>query len=79
VFASQRGICFIRLDNKARLVLPLEIRDALGIRKNEKILLSFSDAKGKKITVDLAKAPENVESRAFSRNGSYVKTNEVRK
>lgn len=54
--------------------MPLEIRDALGIRKNERILLSFADAKGKKIAVELAKAPENVESCAFSRNGGYVKT-----
>ena len=69
---------FIRLDSKARLVLPLEIRDAIGIRNGEKILLSISAAQGGKVIVGVVKAPENMESCAFSRNGSYVKNKKWR-
>ncbi len=62
----------IRLDRKARLVLPLEIREAIGIKTGEKILLSVSVAKENKVTIEVAKAPD-VESCPYSRNGAYVK------
>lgn len=48
----------IALDSKARLVLPLEIRDALGVKKNEKILLSFSTAQSDQILIGVAKASD---------------------
>ncbi len=50
----------------------MEIRDAIGIRTGEKILLNVSAAQGGRINASIARAPENVESCAFSRNGSYV-------
>jgi bifunctional DNA-binding transcriptional regulator/antitoxin component of YhaV-PrlF toxin-antitoxin module len=46
-FPSWRRICFIRLDSKARLVLPLEIRDILGIRPGGKILVRVGYAPGR--------------------------------
>lgn len=61
------------LDKKGRLVLPLEIRDAINIKTGEKILLSIGAAKDGKVDVKIAKAPEGIESYAFSKNGSYVK------
>jgi len=64
--SSQEGICFIRLDRKARLVLPLEIRDAIGIKTGDKILLSVSAVKNGKVIIELAKASENTESCACS-------------
>lgn len=69
---SQEGICFIGLDSKARLVLPLEIRDALDIKTNGKILISVSDAKNGEVILRLAKAPAAVQSCACSRNAGYV-------
>jgi bifunctional DNA-binding transcriptional regulator/antitoxin component of YhaV-PrlF toxin-antitoxin module len=55
MFFIARSI-LIALDSKARLVLPLEIRDALGVKKNEKILFSFSAAKNGRVLVKVAKA-----------------------
>ena len=69
---SSRGLCFICLDSKARLVLPLEIRRLLEIEKNGKILFSIGAVKKGVIGIRLARAPESVESRAYSRNVSYV-------
>jgi bifunctional DNA-binding transcriptional regulator/antitoxin component of YhaV-PrlF toxin-antitoxin module len=49
----------IKLDAKNRLVLPLEIRDALGIKNNEKITFSASAGQNRncgRITITLAKA-----------------------
>ena len=70
---SQEGIyVIIRLDRKARLVLPLEIRDAIGIKAGDKILLSVIAANDGKVTIELAKAPENIKSCAYSRNAGYV-------
>ena len=63
----------IRLDKKGRLVLPLEIRDAINIKPGEKILLSVSSAKNSKVIVEIAKAPENIESQKCSRNAAYIK------
>jgi uncharacterized OsmC-like protein len=54
----------------------LEIRDAIGIKPCEKLLFSIGAATGSTVNITLAKAPENVESCAFSRNGSYVKNKE---
>jgi AbrB family looped-hinge helix DNA binding protein len=63
----------IRLDKKGRLVLPLEIREAIEIKTGEKILLSVSAANDGKVIVEIAKAPEDIETQAFSRNGAYVR------
>lgn len=72
---SQEGICFIRLDRKARLVLPLEIRDAIGIKTGDKLLLSVSAAEDDRVVIEIAKAPENSDSKvqAYSRNVGYLK------
>ncbi len=64
---------FIRLDKKGRLVLPLEIRDALRIKNGDRILLSVSSADSGKVVLEVAKAPERIESDSYSRNGSYVR------
>ncbi|MEK6981771.1 MAG: AbrB/MazE/SpoVT family DNA-binding domain-containing protein [Candidatus Micrarchaeota archaeon] len=62
------------LDSKARLVLPLEIRDTLNVKKNEKILISVSDAKEDKITIEISKPSisDETDSISYSRNGKYV-------
>jgi bifunctional DNA-binding transcriptional regulator/antitoxin component of YhaV-PrlF toxin-antitoxin module len=74
---SWKGICFIRLDSKARLVLPLEIRDAIGIKTGDKILFSASATEKGGVVVKLAKAPDNLESCACSRNAGYVKKKQL--
>jgi bifunctional DNA-binding transcriptional regulator/antitoxin component of YhaV-PrlF toxin-antitoxin module len=63
------------LDAKARLVLPLSVRDRLNIKPKDLILLSVSSVSGedKKITLVLAKAPEDSSGLAFSKNGSFLK------
>lgn len=64
------------LDSKARLVLPLEIRDAIKIKPGEKILLSVSAANEGKMTLVLAKAPNALTSDEViisSKNAAYVK------
>jgi sRNA-binding carbon storage regulator CsrA len=53
----------------------LEIREAIGIKIGEKILLSVSAAQGGNVTIGIAKAPAEIESCAYSRNGAYVKKN----
>ncbi|MFP3950480.1 MAG: AbrB/MazE/SpoVT family DNA-binding domain-containing protein [Candidatus Micrarchaeia archaeon] len=63
----------MRLDKKGRLVLPLEIRDALGIKNGEKILLSVSSAKDSAVTIRVAKALPDSECCPYSRNGSYAR------
>ncbi len=70
---SWKGMYFIRLDKKGRLVLPLEIRDALQIKNGEKILLSVSSATDSTVTIDVAKALPDSEYCPYSRNGSYAK------
>ncbi|NYZ73873.1 hypothetical protein H0O00_01905 [Candidatus Micrarchaeota archaeon] len=50
----------------------MEIRDAIGIEINGKILISASAAKDGKVILEVAKAPENIESCACSRNAGYV-------
>jgi AbrB family looped-hinge helix DNA binding protein len=63
----------VRLDKKGRLVLPLEIRDAINIRPGQKIILSFGPAQCGIVRIEVAKAPEGIESCAYSRNGAYVR------
>lgn len=63
----------IRLDKKGRLVLPLEIRDAIDIKPGQKILLCVSAANDAKVFVEIAKAPERAETYACSRNAGYIK------
>lgn len=50
----------------------MEIRDAIGIKTGEKILLSVSAAGDGRIIIGIAKAPEGVESCACSRNAGYA-------
>jgi bifunctional DNA-binding transcriptional regulator/antitoxin component of YhaV-PrlF toxin-antitoxin module len=69
---SREGNLFIRLDSKARLVLPLEIREKLAVGRKEKLLISCADDGGEKITIRLAKAQERAISRAYSKNGSEI-------
>ena len=69
----------IKLDKKGRLVLPLEIRDAMDIKPGEKILLSFRAASNGDIKLKVAKAPVDIESQAYSRNGAYVKEKQNRR
>lgn len=73
---SQEGICFIRLDRKARLVLPLEIRDAIGIKTGDKILFSVSADEAGKIVITLAKASDKDAGVKCSRNCAYKKEGE---
>jgi hypothetical protein len=54
--------------------LPLEIREAIRVRPCEKILLSVSSVEEGKLIMELARAPDNLESYAYSRNGAYVKS-----
>jgi bifunctional DNA-binding transcriptional regulator/antitoxin component of YhaV-PrlF toxin-antitoxin module len=63
------------LDAKARLVLPLSIRDCLNIKSKDQILLSVSSISENFVTIKLAKAPEicQLNLRVFSKNGSYIK------
>jgi hypothetical protein len=51
----------------------LEIREAIGIETGDKILLSISTAKNGKVRIEVAKAPEDIESYSCSKNGAYVK------
>ncbi|MFH1394452.1 MAG: hypothetical protein ABII71_03725 [Candidatus Micrarchaeota archaeon] len=51
----------------------MEIREAIGVKKGEKILLSLGVVGNGKVTVRIAKAPENITMCAYSRNGAYVK------
>lgn len=71
----------IALDSKARLVLPLEIRDALGVRKNEKILFSVSTARqgdnGGIISIEIAKAPDNIDGTTCSKNCKTVRGGQI--
>ena len=80
-WTSWNGVCFttriersfcIRLDSKARLVLPLEIRSALSIGAREKVLIKVKKVRCGFVEITLAKAGEGEVSRAYSRNGSYV-------
>ena len=70
---------FIGLDSKGRLVLPLEIREALGIKTNGKIAITISDSgairRSDRVILELAKASENdiASSISFSKNGRYLK------
>lgn len=57
------------MDAKNRLVLPLEIREKLGIEKNEKILISISSAQENFIKIRIAKANGEEKEVLFSKNG----------
>ena len=73
--SGSKCVYVIALDSKARLVLPLEIRDALGVRKNEKILFSVSSVicAGGKITVEIAKASDSIDGIPCSKNCKTVR------
>ena len=71
---------FIRLDSKSRLVLPLLLRDRLGIRNGGPKVVSIkivSIADGLAV-VKLSKAKEGAEALPFSKNGSEVRKNKTR-
>lgn len=67
----------ISLDSKARLVLPLEIREFLGIAKNERIIFrtcqnNTNNTNISTYTVYIEKAPLDVEARLVSKNCGYL-------
>ena len=62
---------FIRLDKKGRLVLPVEIRDALGLEKGEELQLLF-ESKGTSVSATLSR-PGRASSRSISKNTKEVK------
>ena len=69
----------IALDSKARLVLPLEIREALGIETNGKILIKILDSAStgriNSVTLKITKASDSdiAAGISYSRNGKYLK------
>ena len=73
-FIEKRYI--IALDSKARLVLPLELRDALGIKNRDKILLSVSAGRDGRVIIELAKANGALAEVKCSRNCAYLKEGE---
>ncbi len=62
---------FIRLDKKGRLVLPVEIRDALGLKKGEELQLLF-ESKGTSVSAIFSR-PGKASSRSISKNMKEVK------
>lgn len=69
-FTGKTSDYCIALDSKARLVLPLEIRDALGIPKKGKILFSVSAAGRGAFLVEIRKASGSpADYVPFSKNG----------
>jgi len=75
--SGSKCVYVIALDSKARLVLPLEIRDALGVRKNEKILFSVSNARPEDndriVIIEIAKAPGSIDGTPCSKNCKTVR------
>lgn len=67
----------IALDSKSRLVLPLEIRDFLGIAKSQKLLFRCRKQEGT-LLLELEKAQENtgLESVLCSKNCAYLQSGE---
>ena len=65
---------FIRLDRKGRLVLPLEIRYALGLKKQDELQLDFVQ-NGSSVTAFLSRQT-NSKSRLISKNIKEVEKNE---
>jgi len=58
----------VALDSKARFVLPLEIREFLGLaNKNQKILVKLAKDKSS-LNMIFEKAPLDLESRVCSKN-----------
>lgn len=74
-FPSRKRIFFIRLDKKGRLVLPLEIREAIGIETNGKIRISVSNFSSGKVLLELARANDDSVSISYSKNGKYIMKN----
>ena len=74
--SSKSADFVIALDSKARLVLPLEIREALGIETNGKILISVSNSarQGNKVILEVSKASDSdmANGIVFSKNGKYL-------
>ena len=72
---------FIRLDAKSRLVLPLLLRDRLGIRnggpKGKVVSIKIVSVAKDCALVELSKpnANKEAEARLYSKNGSEVKGN----
>ena len=74
---SQEGSSFIRLDSKARLVLPLLLREGLGIAKggpNEKAVgLKIVRLANGTATIKLSGSAEGANCFPFSKNGKEVR------
>ncbi|MFA5050454.1 MAG: hypothetical protein WC501_05595 [Candidatus Micrarchaeia archaeon] len=59
------------MDSKNRLVLPLEIRNELGLEKFDSISLSVSKSgKDMKLKLGLAEGTENIKK--YSKNGGVL-------
>jgi len=62
-------VYFIRMDRKARIVVPIEIRQLLGISNSETLLLKIVEKLDSKILILLEKADEETLSvRPISKN-----------
>lgn len=64
-------VSFIRLDKKARLVLPLEIRNLVGVKPSEQVLIEVLE-EGKSMVVRITKPSERAGGISYSKNGKYV-------
>ncbi len=64
----------ISLDSKSRLVLPLEIRDILGLDKNNRKLLLKIIMQGKTILLEIEKSQINSDLTTCSKNCSYLQS-----
>ncbi len=64
----------ISLDSKSRLVLPLEIRDILGLDKNNRKLLLKIIMQGKTILLEIEKSQINSDLTTYSKNCSYLQS-----
>lgn len=68
------GILFIVLDSKSRLVLPLKIRNYLGITKNGRVKLSILSAEKSSVAIALSNPVDetDVKTLRYSKNISYA-------
>jgi len=66
---------FIRLDNKSRLVLPLLLRDKLGISNGgpKQVRIKIVSANIKLAVVEVSNSEDVADALPFSKNGKEVK------
>jgi AbrB family looped-hinge helix DNA binding protein len=63
----------IRLDKKGRLVLPLEIRDSLGVTPGDRVLLRIGSLQGGIASVRISRADPEMVAIPCSRNAGYIR------